>query len=80
MAIEVPPKPKPAKADAACAASPSWFTKRMNSRLMPSSARDTTIVLITVPLAKATRKPLLRLCDAACAVRTLARTAMYMPM
>ena len=48
--------------------------------LTPSSARETTTVPITVPLAKATRSPRLRLSDAACVVRTLARTAMYIPM
>ena len=45
----------------------------------PRMLKLTTAMPMMEPLPKATRRPSLRLLDAAEAVRTLARTAMYMP-
>ncbi len=45
----------------------------------PSRPKLTTAIPITEPEAKATRRPSLRLRTAAAAVRTLERTATYMP-
>ena len=50
------------------------------STAIPSKASETTIVPMTVPLANATRRPLLRLMVAAAVVRILARVATVMPI
>ena len=47
--------------------------------LSPNRPKLTTAMPMTEPLLKATRSPSLRLRAAAAAVRTLARTATYIP-
>ena len=47
---------------------------------MPIMLMPTTVIPITAPLLKATRRPGLRPLMAALAVRVLARTAMFIPM
>ncbi len=48
--------------------------------VMSSMPRPTTVKPITEPEEKATRRPLFRLSEAACAVRALELVAIFMPM
>ena len=48
--------------------------------VMSSMPRPTTVNPMTEPEEKATRRPLFRLSEAACAVRALALVAIFMPM
>ena len=48
--------------------------------VISSMPRPTTVKPMTEPEEKATRRPLFRLSDAACAVRALELVAIFMPM
>ena len=71
-AMELAPKPKPATA--------LMFWKTRYRMVTPSSPMPTTVMPMTDPLEKATRRAGFRPRWAAAAVRTLARTATFIPM
>ena len=70
--MELAPNPKPAT---------TLMSWKIRYRMVtPNRPMPTTVTPITVPLEKATRRAGFNPVMAAAAVRTLARTAMFIPM
>ena len=59
---------------------PKAYRRMKNHSVMSSMPRPTTVKPMTEPEEKATRSPLFRLSEAACAVRALELVAIFMPM
>ena len=59
---------------------PKPYRRMKNHRVISSMPRPTTVKPMTEPEENATRRPLLRLSEAAWAVRALELVAIFMPM